>query len=48
MPDAQTQAVLNSFVTSPEPLHSLGLLLYGLWTDLPPGDNALEVQLGGN
>lgn len=44
-PDAQTQAVLNSFVSSPEPLHSLGLLLYGMWTDPPPADNSLVVPL---
>ena len=44
-PDAQTQAVLNSFVSSPEPLHTLGLLLYGMWTDPPPADNNLIVPL---
>jgi len=43
MPDAQTQAILNSFVQSPEPLHTLGLLLWGLWTDPPPADNQLAL-----
>jgi hypothetical protein len=47
-PDAQTLGVLNAWMSSPEPLHSLGMLLYGLWTDLPPGDNDLVLQLGGN
>jgi hypothetical protein len=45
-PDAQTQGRLNSFVASPEPMHTLGLLLWGLWSDLPPSDNALVVPLG--
>lgn len=31
--------ILKGFVASPEPLHSLGLLLFALWTDLPPTDN---------
>lgn len=47
-PDATTQAVLNSFVGSPEPLHSLGLLLWGMWTDPPPADNDLTVPLTTN
>jgi hypothetical protein len=44
-PDVQTQAVLTNFVSSPEPLHSLGLLLYGMWTDPPPVDNNLVVPV---
>ena len=44
-PDAQTQAVLNGFVGSAEPLHSLGQLLWALWIDLPPTDNNLVVPL---
>lgn len=44
-PGAQTQTVLNSFVNSPDPLHTLGLLLYGMWTDPPPADNNLVVPL---
>lgn len=44
-PDAQTQAMLAGFLGSPEPLHSLGLLLGAMWTDLPPGDNSLVVPL---
>jgi hypothetical protein len=34
---------LSGLLGSPEPLHTLGLLLGGLWTDLPPGDNNLVV-----
>jgi hypothetical protein len=33
-------------VAGPEPTHTLGLLLWGLWSDLPPGDNELVVPLG--
>lgn len=43
-PDAQTQAMLNAFVQSPEPLHTLGLMLWGLWGDLPPADNQLTLS----
>lgn len=47
-PSAQTQAALNYFVSQPDtdPRHTLGLLLWGLWMDLPPGDNELVVPLG--
>ncbi len=48
MPSPQTQGVLNAFLGSPEPLHTLGLILSGMWTDLPPGDNNLVVPLTGN
>jgi hypothetical protein len=47
-PNAATRGFLDGLMGSPEPLHSLGMLLYGLWTDLPPGDNNLVLQLGGN
>lgn len=50
-PDAQTQAVLEGLLNSPEPLHTLGMLLLGLWTDLPPGspgDNTAVLPLAGN
>jgi hypothetical protein len=43
-PDALTQATLNGFVQSPEPLRTLGLMLWGIWTDLPPGDNQLDLS----
>jgi hypothetical protein len=48
MPDIATQGALNGFVGSPEPLHSLGLLLWGMWTDPPPGDNNLLLPFTGN
>lgn len=48
MPDTPTRGFLDGLVGSPEPMHSLGMLLYGLWTDLRPGDNNLVLQLGGN
>ena len=48
MPDAATQGALNAFVASPEPLHSLGLLLWGMWTDPPPADNNLVVPFTAN
>jgi hypothetical protein len=45
MPSAQTQAVLNGLVASPGPMHTLGLMLWGFWLDLPPHDNQLSLQL---
>jgi hypothetical protein len=42
-PSAQTQAIIAGLVASPEPLHTLGMLLAGFWTDLPPADNDLVV-----
>jgi hypothetical protein len=44
-PSAQTQAMIGGFVASPEPLHTLGLMLGGLWMDLPPHDNQLALPL---
>lgn len=44
-PSAQTQTMIGGFLMSPEPMHTLGLLLGGLWTDLPPQDNYLELPL---
>jgi hypothetical protein len=44
-PSAQTQALIGGLVGSSEPLHTLGLMLGGLWTDLPPKDNQLEWPL---
>jgi len=48
VPSAETQATLNAFVGMPDPMHTLGMLLWGLWLDLPPGDNTLQVSLAGN
>ncbi|HLP78417.1 MAG TPA: metallophosphoesterase [Candidatus Paceibacterota bacterium] len=46
MPSAQTQAIINSLMTSTqEPDHTFGLILWGLWTDLPPGDGTLTLSL---
>jgi 3',5'-cyclic AMP phosphodiesterase CpdA len=36
-PTPETQTLIGQFIGSPDPLHTLGLLLFGLWTDLPPG-----------
>jgi hypothetical protein len=45
--DRYTQLV--GWAQSGDPLFSqLGLLLLGMWTDLPPGDNNLVVPLNGN
>ena len=44
-PDAQNQAVLNGLTQSPEPLHTLGLMLWGLWSDLPPMDDELVLPM---
>lgn len=44
-PDPMTAAMLDGLVGSPEPLHSLGLLLWGIWTDLPPADHAVSLTL---
>ena len=42
-PDAQTQATIVSMIQSPEPLHTLGMLLWGIWSDPPPADNVLHL-----
>jgi hypothetical protein len=47
-PSAETQALLGNLIGSPEPMHSLGLILGGIWTDLPPADGELVISLGGN
>jgi hypothetical protein len=47
-PSAQTQAVLNGLVSSPEPMQTLGKMLWGLWLDLGPGDNQLTLPVSGN
>lgn len=35
-PSPETQALIAQFIAGPEPQHTLGLFLWGLWTDLPP------------
>lgn len=48
-PSPQILALIQSLVSGPnEPDHSLGLILAGLWTDLPPGDSNVAVSIGGN
>ena len=47
-PSAQTQAILNGLVGSPEPMHTLGLMLWGFWTDLPPHDTELTLPFAAN
>jgi hypothetical protein len=42
-PSPATVALLQGLVASPEPLHTLGLLLGGLWTDLWPADKDLTI-----
>jgi 3',5'-cyclic AMP phosphodiesterase CpdA len=46
-PSAETQALIHGLISSPnEPDHTFGLILAGLWTDLPPGDSDCVVPLG--
>jgi len=35
-PAPDTQTLINAYVGSPDPMHTLGLALQGIWTDLPP------------
>lgn len=44
-PDVQTQTTIGNLIQSPEPLHTLGMMLWGIWTDLPPADNQTTVSL---
>lgn len=48
--DAATQAIIdNLLATEPgSPTYMLGMLLTGIWTDLPPGDNQLTVDVSTN
>ena len=46
-PSDQTLAMLQWFLSQPEPSHTLGELLGSLWIDLPPGDNNLTVPVRG-
>ena len=45
VPDAETQAILVSMIQSPEPTHTFGLLLWGIWNDPPPADNQTTVSV---
>ena len=47
-PSPELLAMIGQWIGSPEPMHSLGLSLWGLWTDLPPTDNELVIPVGGN
>lgn len=47
-PSAETQAFINALIGSPEPQHTLGTILWGLWTDLPPADGELVLPVGIN
>ncbi len=45
-PSPETQTIIAQFIGSPEPQHSLGLILWGLWTDLPPKpDSELDLSI---
>jgi hypothetical protein len=45
-PSAATEALLAGLIASPEPQHTLGLMLTGLWTDLPPNDSEVVIEIG--
>lgn len=45
VPSQQTQTIIGGLIGSPEPMHTLGTMLLGLWTDLPPHDNQLQLTL---
>jgi 3',5'-cyclic AMP phosphodiesterase CpdA len=47
-PSPEILAVIGGLVASPEPMHTLGLMLGGIWTDLPPGDNELTLPFTAN
>jgi len=42
-PSPQLQAYIAGLIGSGEPFHTLGELLAGFWTDIPPQDNNLAV-----
>jgi len=42
-PSPQLQGYIAALIGSGEPFHTLGLLLGGFWTDIPPQDNNLVV-----
>lgn len=37
--------IVAVMIGQPEPMHTLGMLLYTFWYDVPPGDNTLNVSL---
>lgn len=41
--DAQTAAMITGMMGLPEPYATLGMLLFGLWTDMPPDDNTVTI-----
>jgi hypothetical protein len=45
-PSDETKAIIAQLLAGPEPLHTLGTVLLGLWTDLPPNDDDLVLSLG--
>lgn len=47
-PPPETQALMDEWVNGPEPHRTLGLLLRGIWTDLPPTDNVYLLELDMN
>jgi 3',5'-cyclic AMP phosphodiesterase CpdA len=42
-PSPQVQQTIQYLLAQPEPYHTLGALLAGFWTDIPPSDNELSV-----
>ena len=45
-PSPQTQAVIGGLIGSSDPQqHALGMILLGLWTDLPPSDGTLVIPV---
>ena len=49
LPSAQTVATINTLLSSSNPTqHQFGLILAGLWYDLPPQDCALVLPIGDN
>ncbi len=44
-PSPETLTLIDQWLGSPEPLHTLGLFLLGFWTDLPPADNELFLSI---
>lgn len=47
-PPHETQALIDEWVNGPELRRTLGLLLRGIWTDLPPTDNGCLLELDMN
>ncbi|MCS7337111.1 MAG: metallophosphoesterase [Verrucomicrobiae bacterium] len=47
-PPAQVRGMIEDWLNSAEPRRTLGMLLRGIWTDLPPTDNQCAVSLDAN